>query len=1018
MPLFHLDFFLFRAPSLPINKFLKANNTRSSIELEQNFKKIFLENPELLTALYISSETIGKIVEMWLKNGGGLENRQLYTIYKYLSRMAVRPTPFGLSAGIGIGKFSDEASEIVLGQVSKIHSRLSVELLAAQFSGSLMALEKPESNLHLNSVLFEHAGYYRYAKQSLNDPTGLERVKVKLNPLLKSVFLKIGKGESYINLKNHLVKQGLSESDSQRYIINLLEEQFLVSSLETSLTGEKYRHTLSKTDFKDFKGVIASHSKNHTSYNHLETVKYWENILLNSGLNLWSEIEVNKQFLPKKAHFNKQQAEIIVKEISELMPYGQETDLTELNDFKNKFVQKYDQREIPLLEALDADLSIGYGNAREQYKHNNPLLKFMDGVSDTAIIKKNRLSDVIAKNLFSSNNQIELPQIDKKDREYKIIEGKLSPTSFIFGNLILEQSKSIGDEEFYFVLKAWSGPTSNTLMSRFGYMDTSLQDKMFATAQLECESYKDFIIAEVTFSPAGKEANILQRPDFYTFEIPLLGASSKDKEFQISLSDLVISVKNDKIFIRSIFHNKNIIPRISSAHNYKRGNPIYRFFGDMQHQDTPHFINWKWDEFNECRYLPRITYKHIIVSRARWYLDIQIDRNFNNDLLVETLKQYKIDNIILIAEGDNELYVDLDTSWGRDILLAKLKKGPVILYEYFSANSGLIQDLNKEKYVNEIIIPVTAQNQQFSAPSTASKNKRKVQRIFPPGSKWTYLKLYCAPSEADDILKDHLAPIINRILSMGPVKKWFFVRYSDPDFHLRIRFYHPSKSTFHGIIAEIFSKKLQSLISANKIWKVQFDSYEREIERYGIDAIRTVESIFYLNSAVTMKILTKAYDQNLIWKLGLSIIDRSFSAFAVPLIERVNELSTWTMSLKTELNMTKKEIKQLNHQYNKVKVEIFMFFQDHNDDQFQKLLRHYSKKLGKLLKDQSPQIRVKTAQNIGSIIHMSLNRLFASEQRANEMVLYVYALYYYKTILATEKITETLDSNKHQACIL
>lgn len=1009
MLLSHFDFFLFRAPTLPIGKFLKANNTSSNLELAQNFKKLFLENPELLTALYISSEIVGKIVENWLKNDKKLENRQLYTIYKYLSRMAVRPTPFGLSAGIGMGKISDNTTEIILGNNSRIHSRINVALLASQFRGTLMALKKPESNLHLNSVLFQHGCYYRYAKQSLNDPTGLDRVKVPINPLLRSVFKKIGKGESYLNLKKHLVEKGLSEPDSGSYIINLLEEQFLVSSLEPFLTGEKYRQMLSEIDFKNFKGVISSNSKNHVSNNHDKTVEYWEKIFSNTGLSFWSEIEVNKQFLPEKANINIRQVEIIVNEIAELIPYSQEIDLTELIEFKKKFVTKYEQREIPLLEALDADVSIGYGNSRDQYKHNNPLLNFMEDKSDPVIQKRNTFSEFITKKLISENTPIELDLINKKDSSLDSIKRKLPPTSFIFGNLLLEESKSTGEKEFYFVLKAWSGPNSNTLMSRFGYMDQSLQQKMRFIAEMESEVYKDYILAEVTFSPAGNEANILQRPDLYTFEIPVLGTSSKNKEFQIPLSDLLISVKNDRVCVRSKRHNKNIMPRISSAHNYKRGNPIYRFFGDLQHQYAPHYINWKWNEVNDSPYLPRVTYKHIILSRARWYIDIQPVREFNDDLLAETIKHYKIANIILIAEGDNELYVDLATPWGRDLLSAKLKKGPVILYEYLNANSGLIHDHNKNNYANEIIIPVKSPAVSFSAPLITAKDQSSTERLFPPGSEWTYLKLYCAPSEADHILRDHLAPIIKRVLSREGVKEWFFVRYSDPDFHLRIRFYHPDESTFLSKITEMFSKKMQALIATNKIWKVQFDTYEREIHRYGKEAMHIIESIAFLNSTLTMKILTTVdlHNQDLLWKIALAIIDKTFSAFSVPLIERINALTNWALSLKKEFNLTKKEIKQLNHQYSMVKGEILMFFKSPNDHHLQQLLCDYGKTLDKVLKKQLPHCRLKASDNIGSIIHMSLNRLFASEQRANEMVIYVYAMHYYKTVFAMEKITKT-----------
>jgi thiopeptide-type bacteriocin biosynthesis protein len=62
-----------------------------------------------------------------------------------------------------------------------------------------------------------------------------------------------------------------------------------------------------------------------------------------------------------------------------------------------------------------------------------------------------------------------------------------------------------------------------------------------------------------------------------------------------------------------------------------------------------------------------------------------------------------------------------------------------------------------------------------------------VQRTFAPGSQWLYLKAYTGTASADRILTDTVGPVIDGLLSTGVVDHWFFLRYADPEHHLRLR---------------------------------------------------------------------------------------------------------------------------------------------------------------------------------------------------------------------------------------
>ena len=63
-----------------------------------------------------------------------------------------------------------------------------------------------------------------------------------------------------------------------------------------------------------------------------------------------------------------------------------------------------------------------------------------------------------------------------------------------------------------------------------------------------------------------------------------------------------------------------------------------------------------------------------------------------------------------------------------------------------------------------------------------------MKRTFSLGSEWLYFKIYCGVKTADFILVDYLKETIEQLLAQQYISKWFFIRYNDPDAHLRLRF--------------------------------------------------------------------------------------------------------------------------------------------------------------------------------------------------------------------------------------
>jgi thiopeptide-type bacteriocin biosynthesis protein len=140
------------------------------------------------------------------------------------------------------------------------------------------------------------------------------------------------------------------------------------------------------------------------------------------------------------------------------------------------------------------------------------------------------------------------------------------------------------------------------------------------------------------------------------------------------------------------------------------------------------------------------------------------------------------------------------------------------------------------------------------------------------------VKLYTSQAEADEILAETIGPLSRRWLTKGGIRRWFFIRYSDPEFHLRWRLEGDPKTLTRRIWPAI-QKAVGGLLEQGKVWRVQLDTYEREVERYGgPEAFPLVEQLFHADSEAVLDLsgMLEPGDAGLDerWRLALAGADR------------------------------------------------------------------------------------------------------------------------------------------------
>ncbi|WP_028888237.1 thiopeptide-type bacteriocin biosynthesis protein [Tenacibaculum ovolyticum] len=281
-----------------------------------------------------------------------------------------------------------------------------------------------------------------------------------------------------------------------------------------------------------------------------------------------------------------------------------------------------------------------------------------------------------------------------------------------------------------------------------------------------------------------------------------------------------------------------------------------------------------------------------------------------------------------------------------------------------------------------------------------------MKRTFILGDEWLYYKLYCGKRTADMVLVDSIKPLTEALLEKKLIDKWFFIRYTDPNPHLRIRF-HFNDINKLGFIINHINKAISNYVKNDLIWKVQADTYTREIERYGENTIEETEHFFFIDSNTCLKSLDLIKDDTVLFMFALRSINTLFEVFDFNTKTKLSFVKENLEAFKAEFNANKNLNKQLYKKHNGLKKEIITFLEMQNHIEYQPLINllHTKKKELETLKKMI--CKKNTQDNINHLlsnyIHMTINRMFRDQQRLHELVCYDNLYRFYNFIINQKK---------------
>ncbi len=592
---------------------------------------------------------------------------------------------------------------------------------------------------------------------------------------------------------------------------------------------------------------------------------------------------------------------------------------------------------------------------------------------------------------------------------------------YLMGSL-MKKDNLLDSEHFTFSVSGFGGPSAGNLLGRFTHGNEQLCKYTREILKAEEAEHPEAIYAEIAHLPEARIGNVLLRPVLRGYEIPYVGKSGAATENQLPLDDILVSVSNNKVLLRSKKHNKRLIPRLSTAHNFGyKSLPVYKFLCDLQSQNIAYPNVWDWGPLSTLKHLPRVVYKNLILQKAQWKIEEKDITDLPKlateyaDYFRAFRKKWEIPQKVMYAESDNELFIDLEQEQGINLFLHYLKRYKnITLNEFlFTEENCVVKDVHGDAYTNEVFIPLYQDVPVLPQLFAKKEEEQNIKRKFSLHSEWLYLKVYCGYKTAEKVLKETILPFVEQGLKDQLFEKFFFLRYHDDHSHFRIRFYNTDIDK-QPELQKAFSIILQPLLDDNTLYKVVSDTYNREVERYGTDLIEDAETLFFNDSLSVLRfinLLEDAEEYRLLF--ALRGIDMLLDDFHFSIIEKKELLKRLQAGFFKEFGADPALQKQLNEKYKKQQQQIFSHINAENDlkNEIEEAVAVFKIRsemnvnvvhsiLSKLPEDASKE---RLFDLLSSYIHMFMNRLFIAQQRKYELIVYHFLERYYSSQVAMMK---------------
>lgn len=366
--------------------------------------------------------------------------------------------------------------------------------------------------------------------------------------------------------------------------------------------------------------------------------------------------------------------------------------------------------------------------------------------------------------------------------------GRVPPHLEVNIQVLAESVDSLAREEFTLRMLGVSRAVG-TMTGRFLPLLESADQARMTTVLAGLPTVDPAAVAvQLSFAPLRIRADHVVRAPRVLPSLISVGEFAAPGEHAIPVEDLAVGCGEDgRLYLVSLSGGQVVEPMVPTSLNYRvaaNTSPLGRFLAELARANVAQVTGFDWGLAATLPFLPALRYGRVILMPARWKLGVDelpgpgASAGMWTEALHAWRARRRMPARVLLAQGDQQLLLDLDQDGPRDLLRAQLDR---------EERATLIDAVRPDDLgwiggrAHSLVVPLISTEPPAAALTSRSAARRRPERGDTP---WVIADLFVHPDVQDEVL----VQLPRLVTSFDVEARWWFERDVDPEPLLRLGF--------------------------------------------------------------------------------------------------------------------------------------------------------------------------------------------------------------------------------------
>ncbi|NEA34320.1 lantibiotic dehydratase [Streptomyces sp. SID13031] len=801
-------------------------------------------DPLVREAIAVSSSSLAESLDR-ISNDPTVEpaklERAVMAASRYLLRMCSRPTPFGMLAGVAIGEFGRHTKV----RVGVDHTR-SVRVDGGWLSELIDEWQRRPEVLTKLRVEANSLAIVRGQRLVLNHvpwednerAAAVQAASIRHLPIVATAMDRADRPIAYRDLVRALGESypAAEATAVERVLITMIDKGFLLTELRPHPALDGLRHVMSLVPGTDISESLTGAQEAITAYQEtcvgegLTELESAFDVLRKLKPAARPPIQVELKYdldfsLPPPVAREVEQVASLLSRLTSERPQHQY-----MQEYHTAFLERYGlEQTVPLLELLDPHAGL---DAPAGYQMPATSRRLERTAAEE--LSRSRTS-TLARLAWTAARERADVVLDPQSIDALTPDDRLAPPALVelCVQLLARSPRALDDGDFVMALAPVAAvPLPNSMSGRFA-RDLGIEQRLRdLLAEVDPGRASAQVFSYPTTARAGNVATVARLADQ---SLPVGMFTDPDDDTVLSLSDIVVGATPQHLYLASRHTGTVLRPVLMHMLNPSRELPnAARFLLDVEAQRDRGIQGWDWAGLDSFPSLPRVRYGRTILAPARWRADAALRTSREGwrqwcDRLATWQQRWEVPSRVEASMADQRIEFDLEIDLHRQLLRHTLRK-----YGDFPLSESLIADRSQlgwlDGRVAELVFTLTRQATNKSSREQITVAPLRSEEQHLPGGAWLYAKVYATEQSHDQLITQEISTLIDRL--PGGLDCWYFVRYRDPDSHLRLRFKGKPEVLWTELLQQL-NDWAGTARARSMIRNLVLDTYQPETQRYG-----------------------------------------------------------------------------------------------------------------------------------------------------------------------------------------